>query len=96
MPMTIPTEHFIDYNYIELLDLGFEDSIGLFYDRDKNVFIDEDGFIVWSIFEIITPNDLFLFKLNQEYMLVQHRTMPEVLVELYYPDGDDAMDRLIY
>ena len=62
--------------------------IGLFYDRDENVFIDEDGFIVWSIFEAITPNDLFLFKLNKAYMLVQHRTMTKVLVELYYPDDD--------
>ena len=67
---------------------GFSDSVGLFYDADRNVFIDEDGFIIWSIFEIITPNDLFLFKRNQEYMLVRHRSIPELLVELYYPDDD--------
>ena len=67
---------------------GFSDSVGLFYDADRNVFIDEDGFIIWSIFEVITPNDLFLFKRNQEYMLVRHRSIPELLVELYYPDDD--------
>lgn len=66
----------------------YQDSIGLFYDEERNVFIDEDGFIVWDLFEIITPNDLFLFKFNKEYMLVKHRTMPEVLVEMYYPDDD--------
>lgn len=70
------------------MEEGFSDSIGLFYDIDRNVFIDEDGFIIWSIFEVITPNDLFLFKRNQEYMLVRHRSIPELLVELYYPDDD--------
>ena len=75
----------VSANYMEE---SFSDSVGLFYDAERNVFIDEDGFIIWSIFEVITPNDLFLFKRNREYMLVQHRTMPEVLVELYYPDDD--------
>ena len=72
----------------DYMEEGFSDSIGLFYDIDRNVFIDEDGFIIWSIFEIISPNDLFLFKRNQEYMLVRHRSIPELLVELYYPDDD--------
>lgn len=72
----------------DYMEEGFSDSIGLFYDADRNVFIDEDGFIIWSIFEIISPNDLFLFKQNREYMLVRHRSIPELLVELYYPDDD--------
>jgi len=77
-----------DYFGHVVYDLGCEDAIGLFYDAECNVFIDEDGFISWSIFEIISPNDLFLFKRNQEYMLVRHRSIPELLVELYYPDDD--------
>jgi len=86
--MVISTDTLVDYDSAELLDLGFEDSIGIFYDIERNVFIDEDGFIIWAIFELITPNDLFLFKQNKEYMLVQHRAMQEVLVEMYYPDDD--------
>lgn len=78
------------------MEEGFSDSVGLFYDADRNVFIDEDGFIIWSIFEIISPNDLYLFKRNREYMLVPHRSIPTLLVELYYPDGDDTYGNLIY
>lgn len=62
------------------------DAVGLFWDRDHNVFIDEDGFIIWSIFEIITPGDLLLFRQNCDYMCVNHRTLQGVTVELYYPD----------
>ena len=80
----------------DYMEEGFSDSVGLFYDADRNVFIDEDGFIIWSIFEIISPNDLYLFKRNREYMLVPHRSIPTLLVELYYPDGDDTYGNLIY
>jgi len=62
--------------------------MALFYDRDRNLFIDEDGFIVYNIFELITPNDFFLFTLGQAYMIAYHREMPGVSVELYYPDDD--------
>lgn len=62
--------------------------IALFYDAEQNVFIDEDGFVIWSIFEIISPNDLYLFKENREYALIQHRNFPDWHVELYYPEDD--------
>lgn len=68
---------------------GYLDAIGLFYDTDQNVFVGEDGFIVWSIFELITPNDLLLFRERKDYMVVDHRTLDNVVVELYYPNGDD-------
>lgn len=64
----------------------YTESILLFYDIDTNRFVDEDGFIVWSIFDIVTPNDLFLFKREKDYMLIHHRSIPGVLVEIYYPD----------
>ena len=80
----------ISADYFEhiVYDLSCEDVISLFYDAENNVFFDEDWLIIWSIFEVITPNDLFLFKRNKEYMLVRHRSIPELLVELYYPDDD--------
>lgn len=64
------------------------DVIGLFYDADRNLFTDEDGFIVWSIFELITPNDLLLFRKHEQYMVVPHRSVKNVLVEIFYPEAD--------
>jgi hypothetical protein len=62
------------------------DAIGLFYDADRNLFIDVDGFIVYNIFEIITPNDFMLFMLGKADLIVWHRTLPGVACELYYPE----------
>jgi len=66
--------------------MEIQDAIGIFYDIDENLFIDEDGFIIWSIFELITPNDLYLFRLHQESTVVAHRSWPGVVCELYYPE----------
>lgn len=66
-----------------------QDSIGIFYDVERNLFIDEDGFPIINVFELITPNDLYLFKLGGTYMVVNHRSLPGVLCELFYPADDD-------
>lgn len=76
----------IDWTFIDEYDIT--DSFGLFYDVDKNCFIDEDGFVVWSIFDIISPNDLMMFRDRADDMIVNHRTLPGVLVELYFPKED--------
>lgn len=65
-----------------------DDAIGLFYDVCNNVFIDEDGFVVFGIFEFITPNDLYLFRQREKYMVVNHRSLSGVVCELYYPEED--------
>jgi hypothetical protein len=75
--------------------IGEVDTIGLFYDKDRNVFLDEDGFIVWCIFELISPNDMFLFKKYKTYMLVPCLSIKGVSCELFYPEDDD-MDELDY
>jgi len=62
----------------------FDECIGLFYDHATGRFVDEDGDTVWSIFELITPNDLLLFRHYQDYMVVPHRTQKGVGVELFY------------
>ena len=90
--MLVFTNNLVNYDDAELLELGYEDSVGLFYVPEWNVFMDEGGFIVWSIFEYITPNDLLLFKRNKEYMLVPHNSIPGVLVELFYDDTDDDVN----
>lgn len=61
------------------------DRVGLFYNKEKNLFEDEGGFIVWDIFNWITPNDLYLFKHYKEDMLVQHQFIKGLYCELYYP-----------
>ena len=67
----------------------FTDAFGLFYDLENNVFMDEGGFIVWSIFDYITPNDLILFRETREYMAVPMRTQRGVLCELFWPTDDE-------
>lgn len=62
------------------------DNLALYYDEENNVFIDGEGEVVFEIFEIITPNDLYLFKHNKIDVIVNHSTIPGALVELYFPD----------
>lgn len=68
---------------------SFEESIGIFYDAKQNLFIDEDGFVIYQLFDIISPTDLYLFKLYKTDMVVPHQTIPELLVEMYYPDDEE-------
>lgn len=62
--------------------------IGLFYNEDTKRFIDEDGYVVWNIFELITPNDLLLFRESQDYFVTRHRALKGVFIELYWPEYD--------
>lgn len=64
------------------------DFISLYYNKEDNVFVDDDGFIIWNIFNTISLNDLYLFHQVQEDMLVRHRTLPGVTCELCYPIED--------
>lgn len=65
------------------------DSVGLWYNIENNVFTDDDGFIVWSLFELVRPNDIFLFKRYQENQIVKHRTQPNTIVELFWPENEE-------
>lgn len=68
----------------------FDDVVQLWYYDKDNLFVDSDGFPVFSIFTLITPNDLFLFQHHKEYMLVSCCTNPRVGVELIYPEDDEC------
>jgi len=59
--------------------------ITLFYDVHMNYFIDEDGEVVYSIYEHVTPDALYLFYLNQHDMYFPHNTIAGMGVELVYP-----------
>ena len=66
-----------------------EYDTALYYMKEDNIFMDGEGSIVFNLFEIVRPNDIFMFKHYKENMLVQHATIPEGLVELFYPEEDD-------
>lgn len=59
----------------------------LFYNKRINRMIDEDGFPVFDIFNIIRPNDLYMFKKLKEDVVVMG--VKKYLVELVYPEDDD-------
>lgn len=69
------------------MKIDFENIRSYSYDREKNVMVDEGGFIIFNIFSIITPNILYLFKKEQQNMVV-----PDIngdLVELVYPYDEE-------
>lgn len=65
-----------------------KERFALFYLKEDNVFIDGEGEIIFEIFEVITPNDLYLFKKHKKYMVFNHHTQLDILVELYWPEDD--------
>lgn len=65
--------------------LAMFDTIGLFYDEERNLFTGDDGFIVYDIFRIINPNTLFRFKLKKTYSIEQSRDGR--IVEMFYGDN---------
>lgn len=66
-------------------DYDCDEVYTIYYDEEKNVMIDCDGFMLFDIFDLITPNDLFLFKSKKEDMLIRGKRH---LVELIWPDFD--------
>lgn len=71
-----------------------EDRMALYYIKEDNVFMDGEGDVVIDeIFEVIHPNDLYLFKRKKEDMVVRHRTESGVIVELFYPEPDEYASR---
>lgn len=56
------------------------------YYSEENYFVDESGSIVYDIFRYITPNDLYLFKHNREFMIFEKGN---ITVEIYYLEAYD-------
>lgn len=67
---------------------NFNSVFQIYYYVDENIFTDEDGFIIYNIWNYITANDLFLFRAHKEYMLVPHAHIKGVGCELMYPEED--------
>lgn len=68
-----------------------EYSLHLLYYEDGNFFVDSAGEIVYNLFNIITPRDLFMFKndssgLYDKFPYVKDRNVLVCLI--YIPAGD--------
>lgn len=76
-------------NYIpRSLIIDFDETFGIYYDADNNWFIDEDGYVIYDIYDLITPNDVFLFKERLRYMIVSYKHNKKIGVEINFPDGE--------
>ena len=61
----------------------FDDQIYIEYDPLSNQFYDQCGFHISNIYELVTPNDLCLFrKIPSKYYLFRHRSMKNVLCQI--------------
>ena len=65
------------------------DYVSYYYDDERNVMIDEDGTEIFNIFEIISPNMLYLFKTKKQDMFVYG--VDGQYVELVYPLAEDHL-----
>ena len=79
-----------DSGEISLDYTKLEDTVALFYNPLINRFMDEDGEVVFSIFDLVTPNDVYLFRHYQKDIIVPHRQLKNVGVELIYPGEGDC------
>ena len=71
----------------------YEESVAIYYNINTNRFEDDDGYPIFDIFRIITANDFYLFTHRKEYMIVNHQSLSQVFVEMYYPTkGDDEYE----
>jgi hypothetical protein len=71
-------------------EMVYEDNV-LYYDKERNIMIDDGGFEVTNIFSIVAPYLLNLFKMKKESMCCFGRAGQ--IVELVYPEeSEDDLD----
>ena len=56
------------------------------WDEKENVFYDTCGFMIGNIFEMITPNDVYLFRQDHGNCSFPHREDRNVLCEIIIED----------
>jgi hypothetical protein len=66
------------------------DVFSFFYYPDQNVFKDYDGYIIWDLFNYITPNDLYLFRRTETTMFIKHKKLDNTIIEIYYPAKSES------
>ena len=73
-------------------DDRFVNYLGFFYIAEENIFIDEDGGIVYNIFDFVPPQVVAEFK-ELRKTIVYEKTRTDI-IELYYPQTNDEIQFL--
>jgi len=60
----------------------------LYYYEDENLFTDDDGHVIYDIFTIITPQDLFLFRHDNGFNIFPMKEHNDVLCEIIPVPGE--------
>ena len=68
--------------------VGMHDVITLYFDASKNCFLDEDGTMVFDIYETIKPSDYEMFLYYETDLIVPHCSVSDLDVELIFPRED--------
>lgn len=63
-------------------------TLYIYYYEDENVFTDEDGHVIYDTFDIITPNDIYLFKHDPAFNSFRMVSDREVIVQIIYIPGE--------
>ena len=74
-------------NIVYEIDFGIPedyDSTTLYYDPKFNMFQDDDGWTMYNIFSLVTPQQVMVFKNKKEDMIVYGKN--KTYVELIYAD----------
>jgi hypothetical protein len=66
--------------------MSYDDEIWIYWDSQSNVFYDACGFEMADALEVITPNDLLLFRTDPGYCQFPRRTNPRVLCIIFTDD----------
>ena len=79
-------------------DEFLEEVIQIYYNANRNVFVDEGGFEIYNIYRVLSPNVVFLLKHDKQDMFVYgiNGEYIELIYEDYnyiYGDSDLAVDR---
>lgn len=64
-----------------------DDVLVIYYDIENNVMMDDEGYPIFDIFELITPSQLFLFKYEKQSVTVL-KVSGEGWVEMLYPEEE--------
>jgi hypothetical protein len=76
----------MEYYFDEDEDLYYHAILTVFYNPIENIFYDQCGIRIINIFEIITPNDLFLFKHDNNNCYFRMKDEPYIICEIMVDD----------
>ena len=69
----------------------------IYYHKDENIFVDEDGHVIYDIFTVITPIDLFLFRRDPGFSCFHMVGKSDILCEIItIPDDVRGLDMDTY